>query len=77
MFTRSHFKKTIISLYLGLTATSYASNSSLDDLANQLENRWQKNGNAITWQVNDQHQDHIEMSGEQISTIIYYVKVWP
>lgn len=72
MFTRSHLKKTIISLYLGLTATSYASNNSLDELANQLENRWQKNGNAITWQVNDQHQDHIEMSGEQISTIIYY-----
>ncbi|MCG9713605.1 hypothetical protein L1D29_12340 [Shewanella insulae] len=44
----------------------------LNDLANTLKDRWQLGDEGITWQVQDTHEDHIEMSGEQISAIIYY-----
>lgn len=44
----------------------------LNDLANTLNDRWQLGDEGITWQVQDKHEDHIEMSGEQISAIIYY-----
>lgn len=44
----------------------------LNDLANTLQNRWQLTGQGLIWQVSDTHEDHIEMSGEQTSAIIYY-----
>lgn len=44
----------------------------LNDLASTLQNRWQLTDQGLTWQVNDSHEDHIEMSGEQTSAIIYY-----
>jgi len=45
---------------------------SLNSLAATLDDRWQLNENSISWQVDDNHEDHIEMSGEQVSAIIYY-----
>lgn len=44
----------------------------INQLANTLEDRWQLEQGAIRWQVKDAHQDHLEMSGEQLSAIIYY-----
>jgi len=44
----------------------------INSLADTLENRWQHTEQGITWRVNDIHEDHIEMSGEQVSAIIYY-----
>jgi hypothetical protein len=46
--------------------------SSLNDLAEKLNDRWQLKQQGISWQVSDSHQDHIEFSGEQVSAIIYY-----
>ncbi|RHW76132.1 hypothetical protein [Colwellia sp. RSH04] len=48
------------------------SKSEITSLANTLDNRWQQTEQGITWQVQDIHEDHIEMSGEQVSAIIYY-----
>ena len=42
---------------------------------NQAENRWQINpSGSITWNIDSRlpHNDHIEMSGEQISTVLRY-----
>ena len=44
----------------------------LNDLANTLQDRWQLTDDGLIWQVKDSHEDHIEMSGEQVSAIIYY-----
>ena len=44
----------------------------LNELADTLKDRWRLQDGGIAWQVNDSHEDHIEMSGEQISAIIYY-----
>jgi len=44
----------------------------LNDLANTLQDRWQLTDSGLVWQVVDSHEDHIEMSGEQASAIIYY-----
>ncbi|MCG9731249.1 hypothetical protein L1D44_15740 [Shewanella sp. Isolate13] len=44
----------------------------LNGLADTLNDRWQLTDNGLVWDVNDSHQDHIEMSGEQASAIIYY-----
>lgn len=49
-----------------------AQTSEINDLANSLSNRWELIDQGIEWQVTDSHEDHIEMSGEQISAIIYY-----
>ncbi|KGJ91209.1 hypothetical protein [Colwellia psychrerythraea] len=46
--------------------------SSINSLANTLTDRWALTEQGIEWQVTDSHEDHIEMSGEQISAIIYY-----
>jgi len=46
--------------------------STINSLANTLTDRWTLTEQGIEWQVTDSHEDHIEMSGEQISTIIYY-----
>ena len=46
--------------------------SPINDLANTLKDRWTLTQRGIEWQVTDSHEDHIEMSGEQISAIIYY-----
>jgi len=34
--------------------------------------RWQIDGDAIRWQVNDEHRDQLEMSGRQVSAVIDY-----
>ncbi|WP_035374328.1 hypothetical protein [Pseudoduganella violaceinigra] len=34
--------------------------------------RWQIDGNAIRWQVQDAHSDQLEMSGRQVSAVIDY-----
>lgn len=44
----------------------------INQLANTLTDRWQLERGAIRWRVKDAHQDHLEMSGEQLSAIIYY-----
>ncbi|WP_208933172.1 hypothetical protein [Rheinheimera sp. F8] len=44
----------------------------INSLADSLKDRWQLQPNGIRWQVKDQHQDHLEFSGEQVSAIIYY-----
>ncbi|GIU28092.1 hypothetical protein L2719_16570 [Shewanella schlegeliana] len=44
----------------------------LNGLADTLNDRWLLTDNGLVWDVNDSHQDHIEMSGEQASAIIYY-----
>ncbi|ABZ77189.1 conserved hypothetical protein [Shewanella halifaxensis HAW-EB4] len=44
----------------------------LNGLADRLTDRWQLTANGLVWDVSDSHEDHIEMSGEQISAIIYY-----
>lgn len=49
-----------------LTATE------LNQLADSLQDRWQRTDDGIRWQVTAAHQDHLEMSGEQLSAIIYY-----
>ncbi len=46
--------------------------NTINSLANTLTDRWTLTEQGIEWQVKDNHEDHIEMSGEQISTIIYY-----
>ncbi|WP_448546483.1 hypothetical protein [Thalassotalea fusca] len=53
-------------------ATSPASATVLDSLANTLQDRWQLTDAGLIWLVNDSHEDHIEFSGEQVSAIIYY-----
>ncbi len=57
-----------------LAATPAQQNAAADiyQLANTLQDRWQLEQGAIRWQVKDTHQDHLEMSGEQLSAIIYY-----
>ncbi|WP_299807531.1 hypothetical protein [uncultured Shewanella sp.] len=44
----------------------------LNGLADTLTDRWQQTGDGLVWNVKDSHEDHIEMSGEQTSAIIYY-----
>jgi len=44
----------------------------LNSLANTLKDRWLLTDSALVWNVSDIHEDHIEMSGEQTSAIIYY-----
>ncbi|MCJ8321569.1 MAG: hypothetical protein MJK12_18190 [Colwellia sp.] len=44
----------------------------LNSLANTLKDRWLLTDSALVWNVTDTHEDHIEMSGEQTSAIIYY-----
>ncbi|GLX80398.1 hypothetical protein tinsulaeT_37380 [Thalassotalea insulae] len=51
---------------------AFTANHSLNDLAEQLNDRWSIANTGIQWQVTDSHQDHIEFSGEQVSGIIYY-----
>lgn len=46
--------------------------ASVDSLANTLTDRWVLSDTGIAWQVKDQHEDHLEFSGEQVSGIIYY-----
>ncbi|GHE95938.1 hypothetical protein [Thalassotalea profundi] len=77
------FSKVIV--FSGLVATIGACNSidsrsadnavssvDINSLADTLSDRWKLTNQGIEWQVSDSHEDHIEMSGEQISTIIYY-----
>jgi hypothetical protein len=47
-------------------------NQTLDGLANTLTDRWKLSDQGIQWHVKDQHEDHLEFSGEQMSAIIYY-----
>lgn len=54
------------------TFSTNALSKSINDLANTLNDRWSITKNGINWQVEDQHQDHIEFSGEFVSGIIYY-----
>ncbi|MDZ7871622.1 MAG: hypothetical protein U5L02_20905 [Rheinheimera sp.] len=49
-----------------------ATAADINSLADSLTDRWQLQPNGIRWQVKDQHQDHLEFSGEQVSAIIYY-----
>ncbi|ABV86952.1 hypothetical protein [Shewanella pealeana] len=44
----------------------------LNGLADTLTDRWQQTDDGLVWNVKDSHEDHIEMSGEQTSAIIYY-----
>jgi len=44
----------------------------VDGLTNTLTDRWTLSDTGISWQVKDQHEDHLEFSGEQVSAIIYY-----
>ncbi|WP_340679878.1 hypothetical protein [Paraglaciecola sp.] len=44
----------------------------LNSLANTLQNRWRLTDSSLVWNVSDVHEDHIEMSGEQTSAIVYY-----
>lgn len=44
----------------------------LTSLANTLKDRWLLTDSSLVWNVTDIHEDHIEMSGEQTSAIIYY-----
>lgn len=69
------FLPLILASLAGLSACSsvvLAGDSKLDSLADTLTDRWQLKPKHISWQVTDQHQDHIEFSGEQVSAIIYY-----
>lgn len=62
----------IVAGMTGLSLTAMAENSRLNSLSETLQDRWHLTPQKIVWQVGDVHQDHIEMSGEQISAIIYY-----
>jgi len=44
----------------------------VDGLAKTLTDRWILSDVGIAWQVKDQHEDHLEFSGEKVSAIIYY-----
>ncbi len=55
-----------------MPASAFIKKDPLNDLADQLNNRWTINNSGINWQVNGSHQDHLEFSGEQVSGIIYY-----
>ncbi|MGS0675839.1 hypothetical protein [Shewanella sp. 125m-1] len=53
-------------------AAQVQDNKVLNGLAATLTDRWQLTDNGLVWDVQDSHEDHIEMSGEQTSAIIYY-----
>ncbi|MBE0370157.1 hypothetical protein [Pseudoalteromonas aurantia] len=64
--------KAFILVGLSCLTVACSVNNKLDDLANTLNNRWVLDNDTITWQVKNQHNDHLEFSGEKLSAIIYY-----
>ncbi|MBQ4860369.1 hypothetical protein J8L98_01525 [Pseudoalteromonas sp. MMG013] len=64
--------KAFILVGLSCLTVACSVNNKLDDLANTLNNRWVLDNDTITWQVKNQHHDHLEFSGEKLSAIIYY-----
>jgi len=57
---------------LGAFVVNATNRTTINTLANTLNDRWQLTSEGINWQVSDSHEDHLEFSGEQISAIIYY-----
>ncbi|MFC6634178.1 hypothetical protein [Microbulbifer taiwanensis] len=63
----------MISLLVAKTSLCWAeSGADLSSLADRLKDRWQLQSDSIRWPVGDAHSDHLELSGEQVSAIIYY-----
>lgn len=72
MFKKVASVCTLLAL-VGCQSVEQPANQDINSLANTLSDRWQQEGDGISWEVNnDIHQDHLEFSGEQVSAIIYY-----
>ena len=62
------FRAVILTILCAYCSVGFAEN-------NQVKNRWEINpSGSITWNIDSRipHNDHIEMSGEQISTVLRY-----